>query len=148
MKRIVLTYLFIFLIAPVFSQKQFPHPEGLSLEKGPPDTSKPSPTKIYNSSQIDQHPQFPRGGKAYNEFLSKNLRWPSQIDAEGRVIVSFVVEKDGTLTNFKIEKGFRKEFDEEAIRVLKKSPKWTPARKNNIPVRVRYIVPVTFALNE
>jgi protein TonB len=93
-------------------------------------------------------PSFPGGQKAFNKFLAKNLKWPNQDDAEGRVIISFVVEKDGRLTDFKVERSLRKEFDIEALRVLKRSPEWIPGMKNGKKVSVRYFVPINFTLSE
>jgi protein TonB len=94
-------------------------------------------------------PQFPGGEKAFYTFLGKNLKWPdSSIDAQGKVLVSFYIEKDGQLTNFKIERSLGALFDNEAIRVLKKSPKWIPAKQNGRPIRYKYTVPVNFTISE
>jgi|SRR6185503_154422 len=113
-----------------------------------PDTAKPSRIKIYSTLDIDEFPEFPGGLKGYTKFLSKNLKWPQgSHESTGRVILSFVVERDGRLSHFKIERSIGKELDAEAIRVLKLSPKWTPAIKNGFKVRVRDVVPVTFEPN-
>jgi len=90
---------------------------------------------------------FPGGTKAYGKFLEKNLRWPTQDDIQGRVIVSFIVEKDGSLTNFKVERSLGKDCDNEALRVLRKFPKWIPGMKNGKPVRVKYMVPINFTIS-
>jgi len=91
---------------------------------------------------------FPGGDKAYGRFLNKNLKWPSPDDDNGRVVISFIIEKDGSLTSFKVERSIRKDFDAEAIRVLKKSPKWIPGRLNGKPIRAKYMVPINFTLSE
>jgi protein TonB len=98
---------------------------------------------------VEKSPMFPGGEKAYGKFLEKNLKWPdTQIDAQGRVIISFFVEKDGRLTNFKLERGLGEPFDQEALRILKKSPRWIPAKQNGKAVRIRYSVPINFILSE
>jgi TonB family protein len=112
------------------------------------DTSKPSLSKIYTSIDVDKYPEYPGGTEAFFKFLSKNLKWPKgSEEAMGRVIVSFVIERDGHMSNFKIEKSLGKDLDEEAIRVLKLSPKWTPAVKKGYKVRVKYFVPISFEYN-
>ena len=83
------------------------------------------------------------------KFLKKNLRYPDQaIDAEksGRVLISFVVEKDGTLTDIKILRGPGYGMDEEALRVVKKAPAWTPGIQRGKPVRVAFTLPINFSL--
>jgi protein TonB len=100
------------------------------------------------TSEVDRIPTFSGGITAYRKFLAQNLKWPNQDDAQGRVIVSFFIEKDGRLTGFKVERNLGKEFDAEAIRVLKKSPKWIPAMKNGKAVRLKYAVPINFTLSE
>ncbi len=64
---------------------------------------------------------------------------------QGRVIVSFIIEKDGSLTNIKVMRGLGYGFDEEAVRVLKLSPKWNPGLQCGVPVRVMYTFPIVFA---
>jgi protein TonB len=97
---------------------------------------------------IEKPPMFPGGQKAFYKFLAENLKWPKSDDGDtqGRVIISFVVEKDGSLTGFKVERSLGKDFNAEALRVLKKSPKWIPAMKNGKPVRIKYAVPINFTL--
>jgi protein TonB len=101
----------------------------------------------HGQSEVDKMATFPGGIRAYNKFLSKNLKWPGDEEATGRVIVSFYIEKDGRLTNFKIVKSMGREFDAEALRVLKKSPKWIPAMKNGKTIRIKYAVPINFTLS-
>jgi TonB family protein len=99
------------------------------------------------SPYFDRYPQFPGGLKAYQKFLNENLKWPSQIDAQGKVIISFIVEKDGRLTNIKVDKKLGAEFDNEALRVIKKMPRWEPAMLKGKSVRCRYTIPINFALS-
>ena len=99
---------------------------------------------------ISPSPQFPGGNKAWGRFLMKNLKWPANgpDDTFGRVIVSFFVEKDGRLTSFKVERGLGKTFDDEALRVLEKSPRWIPATINGKPVTAKYLVPINFTMSD
>src|SRR5258708_4295522 len=102
---------------------------------------------ITDLNSLDRRPVFPGGDDAFYKFLSKNLKWPvsDDIDIQGHVLISFIVEKDGSLTNFKVEKKLRPEMDAEARRVLKKSLKWIPGIKNGKAIRAKYMVPINFA---
>jgi len=101
-----------------------------------------------DDTMLSIHPSFSGGEKAYYKFLATNLKRPNQNDVFGRVFVSFFVEKDGSLTGFKVEKSLGKDYDDEALRVLRKSPKWIPARKNGSSIRIKYIVPINFDITE
>ena len=82
-------------------------------------------------------------------WLSQNIKYPSiaaEIGVQGRVIVQFVVEKDGSITDVKIAKSVDPSLDKEAARVIKSMPHWIAGRQNGSPVRVRFTVPVTFKL--
>lgn len=98
---------------------------------------------------LEKYPEFPGGMSAFMKFLRKNLRYPDravQAEISGKVLVSFVVEKDGRLTDIKIVRGIGFGCDEEAARVLKKSPAWQPGIQNNRQVRVLYTIPLLFQL--
>ncbi len=89
------------------------------------------------------------GTEAWTKFLKKNLRYPALAVEEGKsgkVWISFIIEKDGTLTDIKVVRGPGFGMDEEALRVLKKAPAWTPGIQHNKPVRVQYTLPINFAL--
>ena len=91
------------------------------------------------------YPSFPGGQEAMLQFLKENLQWPDvEADVQGRVIVTFVVETDGSLTDLKVVRGLDPAFDKEALRIVKSMPKWIPGTQNGQPIRVRYSVPVTF----
>jgi periplasmic protein TonB len=100
--------------------------------------------------QIVQEMPSPVGGlEAFYAYLNKNLKYPSQarrIGIEGRVYMSFVVEKDGSLTDIAVMKGIGAGCDEESIRVLQNAPKWNPGKQRGNPVRVRYSFPIIFRL--
>ena len=94
-------------------------------------------------------PQFPGGTGKLFEFLSKNVKYPAEAennDVQGRVIVTFVVEKDGEISNAKVVKSVHPTLDAEALRVVNSMPSWTPGMQNGEAVRVKYTVPVTFRL--
>jgi len=98
---------------------------------------------------VSVDPSFPGGQKAFYKFLSKNLKYPEK-DREtyGTVIINFFIEKDGSLTGIKVAKSLSPDLDAEALRVIKKSPKWIPAMKNHKPVKVQYKVPINFIFSE
>lgn len=97
----------------------------------------------------EQMPSFPGGDRKLMEYLSENIRYPEECEeicVQGRVIVSFIVEKDGSISNVKVAKSLDPLLDKEAVRVVSGMPKWIPGRQNGVAVRVRYIIPVTFRL--
>ena len=96
-------------------------------------------------------PEFPGGTEKLLEFLKENIHYPKIAEEngiQGRVVVTFVVEKDGSIGKAKIVKSVDPSLNEEAIRVLKLLPKWKPAMLNGKPVRSKYTVPITFRLPE
>jgi len=85
------------------------------------------------------------------EFVASNVHYPEEAKEkgiEGRVFVNFVVEKDGSVNEVKVRKGIGKLCDEEAVRVVKAMPKWTPGMQDGKPVRVHYNLPFFFKLKE
>ena len=100
---------------------------------------------------VEVMPQPVGGVEAWSKFLNRNLRFPSaaqEAGVGGRVTVSFVIEKDGHLTDITIVKGAGYGMDEEALRVLKLAKPWKPGIQNGSPVRVRYTIPMNFQLGE
>ena len=98
---------------------------------------------------VEQMPEFPGGIRELMSFLGKNIRYPVEAhknNIEGRVIVQFLVKKDGSTSNFKVIRSVHPLLDAEAVRVLKTMPKWTPGTQRGQAVDVRYTIPVTFAL--
>ena len=97
----------------------------------------------------EQMPEFPGGMKELLKFLQDNLKYPENAmknTVQGRVIVQFVVEKDGTLTEFKVARSVDPDLDAEALRVLQTMPKWKPGMQRGKIVRVKFTVPVSFKL--
>ena len=101
---------------------------------------------------VEHMPEFTGGGMpALMEYLSKNIKYPEAAmkkGIQGRGIVQFVVEKDGSITNVKILRGVDPELDKEAVRVVSAMPKWNPGTQRGEAVRVRFTVPVMFRLTE
>ncbi|RKD19561.1 hypothetical protein BCY91_13245 [Pelobium manganitolerans] len=98
---------------------------------------------------LEMMPEFPGGMAAWSNFLTKNLRYPAaaaEAGISGRVLVSFVVERNGEISNLKVVRGIGGGCDEEAMRVIKKSPFWKPGIQNGRAVRVSYIMPVVFRM--
>ena len=99
---------------------------------------------------VEVMPQFPGGQIAMLKYIMENIKYPKQIMEEGiqgRVTVSFIVEKDGRVSNVRLLRSVQPLLDKEAIRVVKSMPKWTPGKHNGKPVRVRFNLPVMFKLN-
>ena len=98
---------------------------------------------------VDQMPEFPGGMNAMIQFLATNVRYPKKAflnEVQGKVVVSFVVSKNGSIGDAMIAKSVDPELDAEALRVVQAMPNWTPGKKNGEPVAVRYTVPIQFKL--
>jgi protein TonB len=98
---------------------------------------------------VEQQPEFPGGESALIAYIAKNTKYPAiarENNIEGRVFISFVVEKDGNISDVKVIRGIGGGCDEEAKRVIKGLPKFTPGKQNGRPVRVQFNVPVNFKL--
>lgn len=98
---------------------------------------------------VEQMPEFPGGMEALLAYLSKNIKYPAvaqENNIQGRVIINFTVNKDGSIVDPEVKKSLDPSCDKEAMRVIKAMPKWTPGRQRGKAVRVRYTVPVLFRL--
>lgn len=105
--------------------------------------------KVY--TVVEKMPSFPGGDKALMDYLRNNIKYPAiavKQKEEGYVVVGFIVECDGSITDIKVLRGATPSLDEEAIRVVKCMPKWIPGMRNDKKVRVRYQVPVSFRLRQ
>lgn len=104
--------------------------------------------KVYQV--VEQQPSFPGGREELFKYLAYNVKYP--IDAaekkiEGRVLVTFVVEHDGSISNVNVANSVYPSLDKESIRVVSGMPKWIPGKANGKTVRVKYTIPITFRLN-
>lgn len=125
-----------------------PTGNGNGLEKVGADKGG-DPNVIVGPEGVDEFPEFAGGAKAWSKYMERNLRYPSaaQEDAvHGKVFVSFVVEKDGSITDVKVLRGIGYGCDEEAAKVIKKSPLWKPGKNKGTPVRVRYNMAINFQM--
>ncbi len=98
---------------------------------------------IYNTAGIEVKPDFPGGMEKFYKFVGNNYQTPEEDGLKGKVYVTFVVEKDGSLTDIKVIRDIGYGTGKEAIRVLNKCPKWTPGEQNGKKVRVLYSLPIT-----
>ncbi len=117
------------------------------------DAPPPPPPKQEDENEIFmvvEQSASPEGGMpAFYSYVSKNLKYPKQarkLGVEGKVIIQFVVWKDGSLRDLKVLKGIGSGCDEEAVRVLKNSPKWKPGKQRGRPVNQRIVLPIMFKL--
>jgi len=111
----------------------------------PKDKAKDEPVALV----VENMPDYPGGTGKLMEFLAKNLKYPESAEKnkqEGRVIVRFVIEKDGSLTDFAVARSVSPALDAEALRVAKMMPKWIPAKNKGKTVRLRYNIPIKFSL--
>lgn len=117
----------------------------LLVQVGPDDIED---NTVINVAQVS--PQYPGGTEAMMLFIRKNVKYPplaKENGVQGRAVVSFIVEKDGTLSHFTIEKNPGWGLGEEALLVLKSMPRWSPGEQNFRPVRVRMMIPIVFKLD-
>nr|WP_297055747.1 energy transducer TonB [Prevotella sp.] len=114
----------------------------------PPPAPKPEVSnKVFDV--VEEMPHFPGGAAALQAFLSSNTKYPvvaQENGVQGRVTVSFVVERDGSITDVRVVRSVDPSLDREASRVVRSMPRWSPGKQNGSAVRVKYTVPVVFRL--
>jgi len=99
---------------------------------------------------VEQQPEFQGGYEAMMNFIKKNMRYPAsarRMGVDGTVYVSFVVSKDGSISEVKTIRGISADCDKEAMRVVSMMPPWRPGKQNGKPVFVRFVLPIKFKLN-
>lgn len=109
--------------------------------------AEPEPEKVFD--MVEQMPAFPGGMQELMVYLGKNIKYPTiaqENGTQGRVIIQFVVERDGTISDVRVARGVDPYLDKEAVRVVKSMPKWIPGKQNGKAVRVKFTVPVMFRL--
>jgi protein TonB len=97
---------------------------------------------VYNSAGLEIKPEYKGGLNKFYEYIAKNYRTPNVPGLKGKLLVSFVVEKDGSITDIKVLKDIGYGTGEEAIRILKKCPNWTPAEQKGKKVRCTFMLPI------
>lgn len=108
-----------------------------------------NPEKVYDFVSVQKQPAYPGGISKFYDYLAKEMKYPAEAKknkTQGKVFASFIVEKDGTLTDVRVIRSLSKETDAEALRVLKNSPKWQAAQDKGAPVRVKYNIAVNFSM--
>jgi TonB family protein len=102
---------------------------------------------LVTEEKVDIEPQFPGGIEAFYNYLSHNIHYPKDAIknlVQGKVILSFVIERNGSITDIKIIRGLSDDINSEAIRIISNSPKWNPGIQNGRAVRVQYRMPIDF----
>lgn len=116
--------------------------------EGPKDAKIVEDNNVYGVFEaLEVQPTFPGGMDKFYKYLAKTIRYPEMAQEQGiqgKVFLSFIIEKNGALTDIKIERKLGYGTDEEAVRVLKGSPKWMPGIQNGKAVRVKYNIPISF----
>ena len=105
-------------------------------------TSQPRDT-IYDFKEVDVKPEYPDGVEAFYKFIAKNFKVPEEEGLNGKIITTFVIEIDGSITDIKVLQDIGYGSGAEVLKVLTMSKKWIPAKLNDIPVRVLYQFPIT-----
>jgi protein TonB len=149
MKKTFITIIMLTAFAAAKAQQSAPKSgdPNVEIKIGEPDTSSVNNSKIFTAVEII--PSFPGGIEKFYKFLQYNIRYPGEAvtkNVQGKVFISFIVEKDGSLTDIKVVRAIGGGCDEEAVRVMKLSPNWNPGIQNNRPVRVAYTMPISFTL--
>jgi TonB family protein len=111
----------------------------------PPPPVSPSDVKL-ECVFIESPPTFPGGHEALHDFIKRNLEYPQARCWEGKVFVAFIVDKDGSLSDFEVLKGIGQPADQMALDVVKKMPAWSPGHQTGTPVRMRMVIPIRFSL--
>jgi len=122
-------------------------PEFDMVEEKPQVIEQPKEAEIF--TVVEENPTFPGGETKLYKFLGESIKYPEEakeLGIQGRVFVNFVIETNGAVSNVKVLRGIGGGCDEEAIRVIKSMPKWTPGKQRGIPVRVSYNLPIKFTL--
>lgn len=140
----------------IIGEMEFKVEGGISYDKNIFDESaimvEEQPGKVQEDKIFDvveQMPSFPGGISAMQNWMRENLTYPAvaqENNIQGRVIISIVVEKDGSLGDVKVARSVDPSLDQAAVQLVKKMPKWNPGMQNGKPVRVKYSIPVSYKL--
>jgi TonB family protein len=126
----------------------------LKVQEDTPSAAPTTPTATANTDEVynvvEEQPEYPGGMGELMKFLQVNIRYPKEAQArgiQGRVIVQFVVNSDGSICDEKLIKSVDPQLDAEALRIVRSMPTWTPGKQRGQAVRVRFTLPVTFRLS-
>jgi len=148
MKTIKTLLLLCFVLASTALFSQISRGEQAdSTQKGPPVIEKEPEVFMV----VEVMPKFPGGDEAMFKFISKRVKYPKEArkkNIQGRVMIQFVVDEEGNIIEAKVVKGIGYGCDEEALRVINSMPKWKPGTQKGKPVRVRFVIPIRFVLED
>lgn len=99
--------------------------------------------KVFNSTEVDKKPDFKGGMETFFKFIAKNFRVPHEEGLKGKIIVEFIIEKDGSISKFHVNQDIGYGTAEEIARVFTKCPNWLPGTKDGKAVRTLYNLPIT-----
>ena len=140
----VIAFVMVSVLSSGLSKIQAAHVRG-EWSFAPADTTE---TKIW-CNHPEVMPSFPGGQQKLMQFISDNLRWPEGCEdscIQGRVVISFMIEKDGSITEPKVVRSLDPAFDKEALRVVEMMPKWNPYSINGERRRMKYTIPISFKM--
>jgi protein TonB len=144
MKTFLITTLLFLSFTCIRAQTTLPPPPPT-----PPDVDRTGKADSSKLLPTNQNPEFPGGLNEFYKFLSNGIKYPLNArknKIHGRVDISFIVETDGSLTDIKVSRSVSPDLDDEALRLIKSSPKWKPGVKNGKLIPVKYSVPINFSL--
>lgn len=146
----VRTWMYVILNFGNYQEEGESLPTSLGMTpKNKTKKSKSKTTAEVSLEEIEQMPSFPGGAPSLFEYLSRNVHYPEECvkqKIEGRVMIEFVVETDGSITSIEVKNPVHPLLDEEALRVIRNMPRWFPATANSVNIRVKYTVPLSFKL--
>jgi protein TonB len=149
MTKIIYTLLMLLLCTASFAQEA---DLGDSIQKYEPIYGTlPADSVNYVFKKLDQLPEFPGGNDGMLHYLTGHVHYPSKArkkNIQGKVVITFVVNKNGSVVDPKVTRSVNEEIDEEAMRVIKGMPKWKPGLMDGKPVKTLYHLPITFKLSE
>lgn len=158
MKKTLFVLLFMATTGIVLAQQQTTPPPPLPAKHADPDAAivvdGPDTTTLKDDkvfTAVEHEPEYPGGMMKFYQYVQENLKYPEKAKdrgTEGRVILGFIVEKDGSFSDIVINSGLSRECDAEAVRLLKSTEKWNPGVQNGHIVRVMYNVIITFKIPE
>lgn len=99
--------------------------------------------KFFNSNEVDTKPEFKGGMEKFYKYMAENFKVPEEEGIKGKIIVEFIIEKDGSISNFNVIQDIGYGSLEEVTRFFKKCPNWQPGTKNSQVVRTKYTLPIT-----
>ena len=148
MKKTLLLVIFtLFCIGNIYTQTSSTDKDIIEIDSTKTDTTEEEYIEYF---YVEEVPEFPGGMSELMKFIQKNMRYPKiaiKKAIEGRVICQFTVTKDGSIEDIIVVRGLHKSLDKEAVRVIKKMPKWKPGKNYKSEVKdFKYTIPVTFKL--